>query len=97
MNMKSSRSQVFGTSSKSNKEIKKIHGERVSKHLLHISIRAFSKIRILSCETGCLASISTTSSPLETKSSDRFKDLYESMLLTKYHGNPKSPLKVVPK
>ena len=55
------------------------------------------KIRILSCETGYLASISTTCSPLETKSSDHFKDLYKPRLLTKFHDNPTSPLKVVPK
>ena len=86
----------FGTGSKSKKEIKIFQRERVSKKLLHILIRAFSKIRILSCETGYLASMSTTSSPLETKSSDHFKDLHEAKLLTKFHDNPTSPLKVVP-
>ena len=38
----------FGTSSKSKKEIKKFQRERVSKQLIFILIRAFSKIRILS-------------------------------------------------
>ena len=86
----------FETSSKSKKEIKKFQRERVSKQLLCILIRAFSKIRILSCETGYLASISTTSSPLETKSSDHFKDLHKPKPLTKCHDNLTSPLKVVP-
>ena len=87
----------FGTSSKSKEEIKKFQREHVFNQLLYILIRAFSKIRVLSCETGYLASISTTSSPLVTKSSDHFKDLYKPRLLSKFHDNPTSPLKVVPK
>ena len=59
--------------------------------------QSFSKIRILSWETGYLASISITSSPTETKSSDQFKDLHKPRLLTKFHDNPTLPLKVVPK
>ena len=73
----------FGTSSKSKDEIKKFQCEKVSKQLLYILIGAFSKIRILSLETAYFASISTTSSPLETKSSDNFKDLHNLKLLTK--------------
>ena len=38
----------FGTSSKSKEEIKNFQRERVSKQLLYILIRAFSKMRILS-------------------------------------------------
>ena len=38
----------FGTSSKSKEEIKKFQRELVSEQLSYISIRAFSKIRILS-------------------------------------------------
>ena len=38
----------FGTSSKSKEEIKNFKRERVSKQLIYILIRAFSKIRILS-------------------------------------------------
>ena len=38
----------FGTSSKSKEEIKQFQRERVSKQLIYILIRAFSKIRILS-------------------------------------------------
>ena len=87
----------FGTSSKSKEEIKKFQRERVSKQSIYISIRAFSKIRILSWETGYLASISTASSPLKTKSSDHFNDLHKPRLLTKFHDNPTSPVKVVPK
>ena len=48
------------------------------KKLLHISIRTFPKF-----VTGYLASTSTTFSPLETKSSDHFKDLHKPRLLTK--------------
>ena len=72
--LKLNSAKTHGTdySSKSKEEIKKFQRERVSKQLIYISIRAFSKIRILSWETGYLASISTTSSPLETKSSDHF-------------------------
>ena len=83
-------SGFFGTGSKFKEEIKKFQREAVSKQLLYILIRAFSKIRILSCETGYLASVSTTSSPLKTKSSDHFKDLYKPRLLTKFHDNPTS-------
>ena len=88
---------LFGTSSKSKEEMKNFQRKRVSKQLIYILIRAFSKIRILSRETGYLASISTTSSPLETKSSDHSKDLHKPRLLTKFHDNPASPLKVVAK
>ena len=90
-------SGFFLTSSKSKEEIKKFQRERVSYQFLYILIRAFSKIRILSCETAYLASTSTTSSPLETKSSDHFKDLHKQRLLTKFYNNPTSPVKVVPK
>ena len=39
---------VFGTNCKSKEKIKKFQRKRVSKQLLYILIRAFSKIRILS-------------------------------------------------
>ena len=87
----------FGTSSNSKEEIKEFQCERVSEQLLYILIRAFSKIRILSWETGYLASISTASSPLKTKPSDHFKDLHKPRLLTKFHDNPTSHLKEVSK
>ena len=77
--------------------MKKFQREKVSKQLLYILIRAFSKIRIPISEAAYLASISTTSSPLETKSSDHFKDPHEPRLLTKFYNNPTSPVKVVPK
>ena len=64
---KAVRRRFFGTSFKSREQIEKFQRKRLSKQLLYISIRAFSKIRILSWETGYLASVSTTSSPLQTK------------------------------
>ena len=90
-------SGFFLTSSKSREKIKKFQCERLSKQSLYISIRAFFKIRILSCKIGYLASISTTSSPLQTKSSDHFKDLHKPRLLTKFHDDPTPSLKGVPK
>ena len=60
-------------------------------------IRAFSKIRILSWETCYLASISIPSSPFQTKSCDHFDYLHKPRLLTYFHDNPASPVKVVPK
>ena len=74
----------FGTSYKSREEIEKFQREWLSKKLPYISTRAFSKIRILGWETGYLASISTTSSPLETKSSYDFKDLHKPKLITNF-------------
>ena len=44
-----------------------------------------------------LASISTTYSPLETKTSDHFKDLHKPRLLTNFHDNPTLLVKIVPK
>ena len=70
----------FETGSKSREEIEKFQREWLSKQLLYTSIGAFSKIRILSWETAYLASIPSTSSPLETKSSDNFKDLHQPTL-----------------
>ena len=71
----------FRTGSKSREKIEKFQRERLFKRLLCNSVRAFSKIRIVSRETGYLAFISTTSSLLETKSSDHFKDLHKPRLL----------------
>ena len=69
----------------------------VTMQLIYILIGAFSKSRILSWETGYLVSISTTFRPLETKSSDHFKNLQKPKLLTKFHDDLTSPLKVVSK
>ena len=86
----------FVNSSKSKEAIRELQREWISEQLIYISIRAFSKVRILSYETGYIATTSTTSSPLETKSFDRFKDIYKPRLQTKFHDNPTLPLKVVP-
>ena len=67
------------------------------KQLHYISIRPFSKIRILNWGTGYLGSILTASIPLEATSSDHFKDLHKVRLLKKFHDNLTSPVKVVPK